>query len=132
DLVEQPRELGPREVGVENEPRLPGEERFVPGLSQSVTSGRGSSVLPDDGVGQRAPRGTLPEDGRFALVGDPDRRHVRGAETGGGERLGGYVALCTPDLQGIVLHPAGAGIDLAEFLLRSLPNEPFAPEDDGP
>jgi hypothetical protein len=86
-------------------------------LSRSVTSRRGASVLPHDGVGQGAARGALPEQRGLALVGDADGRHVRAAQPGGGERPGGDVALAGPDLLGVVLDPARSWEDLAEFLL---------------
>ena len=50
----------PEKYASRTRPVLAGEERFVARLSQSVTSRRGASVLPDDGVGHRAARGSGP------------------------------------------------------------------------
>jgi len=117
DVVEQPCELGSGEVGVEEEPGLAGKERFVARLSQSVTSGRGASVLPDDRVGERLAGRALPQERRLPLVGDADRRHVARGKAGIREDAGGHVPLRAPDLEGVVLHPPGLREDLAKFLL---------------
>jgi hypothetical protein len=131
DVVEQPRELRAREVGVQQEARALSEKRFVAGLSQSVTSGRGASVLPNDRVGDRAPRGPLPQHGRFALVGDADRADILRGKPGSAERPGGDVALGMPDFQRVVLHPARLRVDLAEFLLGASEDPPVPAEGDG-
>ena len=55
----------------------------------------------------------------------------RGRQPGGGERLGGHVALGAPDLLGVVLHPAGLREDLAEFLLGDGEDASVVPEGDG-
>ena len=130
-VVEQPRELGAREIGIEEEAGLAGEERLEPRLSQLVTSRRGAAVLPDDGVPQGPPRAPVPEQRGFALVGDADGGDVGGGEAGGIERLGGYLALRMPDLHGVVLHPARLREDLAEFLLGDSKNTPITAEGDG-
>ena len=117
DRVEEPGELGSREVGVEHEPGPVPESGLVAGLPERVTSGRGSSVLPDDRVGHGAAGRPVPEHGRLALVGDADRGHVRGAEPRLGEGEGGHVALGGEDLLRVVLHPARLREELAEFLL---------------
>jgi hypothetical protein len=82
-VVEQPRELRPGEVRVEQQAGLAREERLVASLSQRVTSGRGASVLPDDGVGHGTSRAPVPEDRCLALVGDADGGDVGGGEAGG-------------------------------------------------
>src|SRR6185312_9095374 len=115
-VLQQPGELGPGEVGVQQEARFPGEGGFMPLLSQSVTSGRGASVLPDDGVGHGSPGGPFPEESGLPLVRDADG-DVRAGEPRLRERAGRHVALRAPYLQGIVLDPAGLWENLAEFLL---------------
>jgi hypothetical protein len=47
------------------------------------------------------------------------------------EHLQGHVALAAPDVQRIVLDPAGLGEDLPEFLLRRARNPPVVVEEDG-
>ena len=100
-------------------------------LSQSVTSGRGASVLPYDGIGDREPRGALPEKRGLALLRDPDG-DVRAGQARFGERRARDVPLGTPDLEGVVLDPAGMWEDLAEFLLVGGEDASVSPENDGP
>ena len=72
-LAEQPLELRRREVGVGHEPAA--------GLDllrgQLAAAGRGAAILPDDRRRDRPARVSLPEQGRLALVRDPDRRRPR-------------------------------------------------------
>ena len=53
DVVEQPGELGAREVGVEDEAGALAEERLEAALLQRLARRRGAPVLPDDGVADR-------------------------------------------------------------------------------
>ena len=59
----------------------------MPGCAQLVAEGRRAAVLPDDGVGERAPGRALPEHRGLALVGDADGRDVGGADPGLGQAL---------------------------------------------
>jgi hypothetical protein len=54
----------------------------------------------------RPPRGPLPDDGRLALVRDPDRGELSRPDPRGGERLGRRLLDARPDLVGIVLDPS--------------------------
>src|SRR5207342_205152 len=73
DVIEKPFQLRRRKIGIEAEPRLPRDRALVAGPPQSLASGRGAAVLPDD-RGRDGPRcGSLPEERRFALVRDSDR-----------------------------------------------------------
>ena len=130
-VVQQPCELGPGEVGVQEQPGLVDEQGLVPRLSQSVTSRRSASVLPHDGMRHWATRKAVPEDRGLPLVGDAHRDDVARAQPGGGERLGGHIALRTPDFVRVVLHPARLGEDLAKFLLCSRYHAAVTPKSDG-
>ena len=72
-LVEQPRELGAREVRRERQARLRAEAVDRAERRDPLGAAR---VLPHDRVGERAPALALPQHDRLALVGDADRRDV--------------------------------------------------------
>ena len=76
NVVEQPLELRPREIGVDDEPRLRGEQRGVTGGAQCVAHRRGAPILPDDRIRDRLARRAIPEHRRLALVGDADGREI--------------------------------------------------------
>src|SRR6185437_13292912 len=98
DVVEEPRELRPREVRIEQKAGFRAKQRFMALLSQRVTKGRGASVLPHDGIRDGTASGALPEERGLALVGDADRGDLACAEAGERQRLGRHVALRAPDL----------------------------------
>ena len=116
-VIEQPGQLGGREIGVQFESAAVLDQGRVAGLAQALAVGNGAAVLPDDGGRQRAARGALPQHGGFTLVGDADGGHLAGGDAGGGEGLAGAVELGLPDLQRVMFHPARGRIGLAEFLL---------------
>src|SRR6202044_3349870 len=60
---------------------------------------------------------SAPDDGRLTLVGDPERDQVRGLQPRIGNRATGDLLDVDPQLEWIVLDPAGFGIDVAVFLL---------------
>ncbi len=104
--VEQPGQLGPGKVGVEDEPGPAAEQLLVAGgLQFRATPGR-APVLPDDGGCERTAAGPLPQQGGLALVGDADGRHVARRNAGSGQRLAPAGKLRPPDLVGIVFDPA--------------------------
>ena len=77
----------------------------------------GARVLPDDGVVPGAAGLRIPDDGRFALVGDADRRQVRGRQPAGLQRAGNRLVRARGDLQRIVLDPPGPRQNLIVFHL---------------
>ncbi|MNS94993.1 hypothetical protein D3C72_1292310 [compost metagenome] len=131
-VIEQPGQLGAREVGVHDQAGARLQEVAVAVLPQLVAQGGGAAVLPDDGAGQRAAGGAFPDDGGFALVGDADGGQVGGCRAGIAQRFARHVELAVPDFVGIVLDPARAGIVLAEFTLADAAHDAFAVEHDGP
>ena len=74
-------------------------------------------VLPDDGVVDRLAGLAIPDDRRFALVGDADGGEVGGFDAGLGERPPDDLDAAGPDLDRIVLDPTGLGEDLLMLLL---------------
>ena len=117
DVVEQPGELGGREVRIELQT---GAHAHVLGPArgaQALALGRGAAVLPDDRGGERTPAGTLPQHGGLALVGDADGRHLACGHPGVGERLAGAIELGAQDVLGVVLDAVGRREVLRERLL---------------
>jgi hypothetical protein len=55
NVVEEPLDLGPREVGVDDEPCLAAEHLLVTLLLELVAVAGRAAVLPADGVGDRLP-----------------------------------------------------------------------------
>ena len=117
DVVEQPADLGPGEVGGQGQAAAVAEAvlPLVPGqlLDQVV----GADVLPVDRVLHRDAGGAVPHHGRLALIGDAERDEVRHRELRLAERLLDDLPHVVPDLDGVVLDPARAGEDLVVLLL---------------
>ena len=132
DVVQDPFDLGTGEIGVDQQARFL-RHRFVqPIRLQPIADGGGPAALPHDGVAHRASGGTLPQDGGLPLVGDTQGRDLLGVDVGGIHRLGQGPLLRGPDLHGIVLHPAGLGVDLTEGVLGAGHDLPRPVEQDGP
>ena len=114
-LRQQPLDLGPGEVGVEDQAGALAEELLVAGLPQLLAAVRGAAVLPDERVVDRLAAARIPGDDRLALVGDPDRFELGAADPGIGQRLAADALGHLPDLARVVLDPAGPGKVLAEL-----------------
>ena len=131
DVVENPRDLAPREVGVDHETRALADERVVAVGPEAVAEVRRAPVLPDDGVVDRLAGLAIPDDGRLALVGDADGRDVARPQVRAAEDLDGHGDLRRPDLLRIVLDPAGLRKDLLELALRDAGDGAVVIEEDG-
>ena len=116
-LIEQPFELQRAEVRRERQPG----RRAEPVSSAVARVGRDevrdARVLPDERVVQRPPRAAIPEHGRLALIRDPDRREIGRVQALARERAADHLLRVAPDLDRVVLDPAGARIDLCVLLL---------------
>ena len=116
DVVEDPLDLGAREVGRERQAGLRGVLGGV-APAELGDDAVGASVLPDDGVVDGLAGGTLPHQCGLALVGDAHGRDVRRGEVGRGECAGGDAADVVPDLHSVVLDPPGLREDLLVLAL---------------
>src|SRR5205823_142151 len=76
-----------------------------------------AAVLPDDGAVNGPSGGAVPDDDGLALVGDPDGGDLGGPPVGGGQRLADGAGDGVPDVLGLVLDPAVAGVVLFDLLL---------------
>ena len=131
-MVQDPADLGGREVGVGQQA---GGGLDVVGEAlghQLVHQAGGAAALPDDGVVNGGAGGFVPDDGGFPLVGDADGRQVGGLDAALGHHLHHDGVLGGPDFHGVVLHPALFGVDLGEFLLADGDDILLLVEQDGP
>ena len=130
DVVEDPLDLRPGEVGGQRQP----DELLVPVGSllaaEFLDDLLGAGVLPDDGVVDGITGFPVPHEGGLALVGDTDRDQIVLVQLRLCESLGDDLTDVAPDLDGIVLHPAGAGEDLLVFFLPDGDDAPVVVEDD--
>ena len=129
DVVQHPADLGGGEVGVDQQARGGLDALLQPPALQLLAELRRPAALPDDGVVYRPAGGLVPEDGSLPLVGDADAGHLP-LQPGCG--LGSRTALRLPDLHGVMLYPAGLGIELAEGKLGLGHNVAPAVKHDGP
>ena len=116
-VVEQPGDLGGREIGIEQQPGLGRDRRLVPRPLQRPAHVGRAPVLPDDGAVDRLAAAPVPDDAGLALVGDADGGNVAGRELGGGERLPRRLHRRAPDVLRVVLDPARGRVVLGELAL---------------
>ena len=101
----------------------------MPARAQRFTDRCGATVLPDNRVMDGLARRFVPDNGCFALVGDPDPGKIRGLHPGRGHRLLTGVQNGLPDLFQIMFNPAGMRKILREFLLCARQNLHIRVED---
>jgi hypothetical protein len=130
DVLEDPVHLRAAEIGVEHEPRLRRDRGFEPLRSQCIARGSGAPVLPHDRVADRLAGDAVPDERRFALVRNADRRDVRRPQARARHRFGRDCELRGPDLVRVVLDPSGLREDLLELLLGNRDDAAAAIEDD--
>src|SRR5262249_6418390 len=70
DVVEDPGDLGRREVGIDHQTRVPGDPLAM--RSEPVAGLSGPAVLPYDSWRDRAARLSLPYNCCFSLIGESD------------------------------------------------------------
>src|SRR5690554_1540680 len=89
----------------------------MPFFLQAVAVGRGSPVLPDDGIVERLTGISVPEYGRFPLVGDPYGSNLTGFQVLFAKCLGNDGDLRSPYFHRVMFHPAWLGKFLFKILL---------------
>ena len=130
-MVEQPGELGGREIGIELQPGACAHI-VCPALgAQARALCGGATVLPHDRGRQRTAAGALPQHRGLALVGDADRRHLARGDAGIGERLARAVELGAQDVLRVVLDPIRRREVLGKLRLGQPAHAPCRIEDDG-
>ena len=124
--IQEPGELGRREVGIEDQAGGGLDYRLVALGGQAGGDVGGAAILPDDGAMQRLAGRRVPDHGRFALIGDAD-----GVEAGDAAGLAHHLSTGLerrgPDFGGVMFDPAGFGEMLGQFDLadRDGPQVPF-------
>ena len=116
-MIENPFDLGAGEVGVDQQTGVLPDVLLMARRLEFLTDLRGTAALPDNGVVNRAPGVLFPEDGGLPLVGDADAGDLIRGEVALRHHFRQYPGLGSIDLQGVLLHIAGTGIDLGQFLL---------------
>ena len=74
--VEDPGELGAREVGIEQKPGQGRQPRFDPLFPQGIADGSRATVLPDKGPADGLSGAAVPDHDGLPLIGHPDGRDV--------------------------------------------------------
>ena len=131
-VVEQPADLGRREIRIEHQAGFVRDRGLVPGGAQRRAGVGGAPVLPDDGVMDRLAVDAIPDDRGLALVGDADAGDILGVDGGLGHGLAHGRDHARPDFLRIVLDPSRRRIDLAQFLLRDGDRRELGVEHDRP
>ncbi len=131
DMIENPFQFCSRKIGVQHQSCIFPDVILQSRGFQFITDRSGSAALPDNGIIDRFARGFVPDDGGFTLIGNADRCDFFRRNTGGGQHFAGDTALRSPDFHGIMLHPAGLGIDLCEFVLSDFNRNAFPIVNDG-
>ncbi len=117
DAVEKPFQLRAGKVGVEQQTSLFGKERLQSPSFQILANWCSTAILPDNGPMHGLACITVPQHGRFALVGDADRLDIGSGDTGIGKRQPNCFKHAFPDILGIVFDPAGGWEMLRKFSL---------------
>ena len=108
-VIEDPAELGAREVGVDHQAGRALDVLLQASRLQLVAQLSRATILPDDRVHDRPARIALPHDRRLALVGDADPGDLLRACVAQLQHTIGDGELTMPDVLGVVFHPARAG-----------------------
>ena len=125
-MVEQPLDFRSRKIRIRHQT---GRTSDVPGqtvLHQPVHNIRCAAALPDDSVVNRPSGIFIPQDGRLALVGDADARHIGRRNIGCRQHLEHSRILRGPDFHRVLLDPALVRIVLGQLMLPDGENILFA------
>src|SRR6185312_14363069 len=115
--IQNPRQLGGGEVGVEAQARLFRELRLETRGGQFSALLRGAAILPDDRVVDRGARAAIPDDRGLALVGDSNRGDAVSNPAQPPQHGARARKNRGPDDLRVVLHPARGWVDRLEGLL---------------
>ncbi len=111
-VIEDPAELGGGKIGIDQQAGARADQPLGALFAQAIADARGAAILPYDGVMDGFSARAIPDNDRFALVGNADGGDgiffALDSLAGGRQRV-------APDIFGIVFHPAAIGIMLGEF-----------------
>ena len=130
-MVQNPANLGSREVSVNNQTSL-FVEFFYVALAFQLFSQRSSLArLPNDSIIDRKSRILIPDDSCFTLVGDPDGFYLVRFYSTFDEGTGDNGLHRVPNFIGIVLNPSSLRENLSKFFLTGANFFSFFVKDDG-
>ena len=76
DGIENPGAFRPGEIGIEQQARARSDQRLLPRALQFRANIGGAAILPDDRLVDRLAGLAIPDERRFALIGDADRDDI--------------------------------------------------------
>jgi hypothetical protein len=114
NIFEQPGDFGSRKIGVGNEAGTFSEHAIETVLADALAHRGRAPALPDDGAVDWFRSAAVPKDDGLALVRDADGGNLPRRDSG--QHALSDAALGSPDLAGVVLHPAWLRVVLREFL----------------
>ena len=131
-LVQQPGDLGPGEVGVQQQARALAHQVFGARGAQLLAERCRPAVLPDDRPVDRLAGLAVPDDRGFALVGDADGGDIAHRFAGVFDGAAADRQGVLPDVLDVVLDPAGVWEMLGQFLLGLAEIAALGREENGP
>jgi hypothetical protein len=131
DVVEQPGDLGGREIRIEQQAGLGRDGGLVARFLQPAAQVRRAAILPDYGAVNGLGGAPVPEQAGFALVGDADSGDIGCGQPSACEGLACRFHGRAPDVLRVVLDPAGGGVMLGELALRQAQDGEVGAEHDG-
>ncbi len=131
-FLQQPRELGAGEIGIEQKPGPGGEGRLEPVAFEARANVGGATILPDDGAMDRASGAAVPQQRGFALIGDADSGDILGAGAGLAHGSPAGLERRRPEVLGLVLDLAAGRKMLGKFLLGERRDRRIGAKQDGP
>ena len=131
-FMQNPAQLGGREIRVDQQPSLGRYRRLMPGVFQFGAIVGGAPILPDNGRMDRCTGLRIPHQGGFTLIGDTDGRHITGTQTALFKRLAADLEGAQPQLFAVMLNPAILREVLLELLLSTRHGQPLGTEDNRP
>ena len=118
-MVQNPFDFGGGKVGVNQKAgALLNVIHQLRVLHQLLADAGGAAALPHNGVVNGQARLLVPHNGGFPLVGDADAGDLLPVDIQPGEGFHQHAVLGHVDVGGVVLYPAGLGVNLRELLLR--------------
>ena len=122
DVFQQPAQFQAGKIGGERKACLAAKPILAAVLAKLGDEPVRARVLPHDGVAERLSGAAVPKERRLALIGDADADKIGGGQACRGKGIRHGRDRVAPDLDGVVLHPAGLRVNLLVLFLRGADN----------